>query len=269
MTVLKARINGAWVPITGSAQPWNSAWGIVAVGSWKAGISGIDQPHNAVISDPLTYTMTVGRRYRVVAAMRAIGMSVAGQSLWTFIRRDGTDVADAYSTTPPAAMITPGRVDFLVDGDGASHSWTVHCGVGSGNFKPYLDEPSCFFYIEDIGPVVQAPAIPNPTPPWINMTTFSNGWSNFGGSRAPTSYRKIGDVVELRLAVKGGTASTSITTLPVGYRPPYILDFTGREGGNSYVQAGFAVTTTGSVEWYGTQANNALVCLNCSFSTTP
>ena len=57
---------------------------------------------------------------------------------------------------------------------------------------------------------------------WISPS-FQNGWVNYGGSYEPAGYYKDKfGVVYIKGLVKNGTLSSSIFTLPVGYRPNYI-----------------------------------------------
>jgi hypothetical protein len=61
--------------------------------------------------------------------------------------------------------------------------------------------------------------------PWTAVT-FTNSWVNYGGSKTEAKYRKRGDMVDVRFAIKSGTLSTSAWTLPAGFRPPSTLTFT-------------------------------------------
>lgn len=65
--------------------------------------------------------------------------------------------------------------------------------------------------------------------------TFQNGWSNFLGGNLSAAYHKIGNRVELRGLVTGGTVGggTPIFTLPTGFRPT--------------AQANYGITTTNYV----------------------
>lgn len=65
---------------------------------------------------------------------------------------------------------------------------------------------------------------------WTNMA-LSNSWSNVGGLRPPSGYRKVGDMVQVRLAVVGGTFAVPIFVFPVGYRPLATYDYAVRGGG--------------------------------------
>lgn len=97
--------------------------------------------------------------------------------------------------------------------------------------------------------------------------TLTNSWVDFLSGVAPTAYRRIGDVVELRGAIKSGTLAAAAFTLPVGYRP------TGNE--MFYVVAGpggarLDVVPDGqvTVRDYRSSGTNAMVTLSgVSFST--
>lgn len=56
---------------------------------------------------------------------------------------------------------------------------------------------------------------------WVTATLL-NSWVAFGGSEATPAYQKTADgIVRLRGAVKSGSSATAtVMTLPVGYRPP-------------------------------------------------
>lgn len=60
---------------------------------------------------------------------------------------------------------------------------------------------------------------------WTTVGAFQNGWGNYFGGYHAAAYRKVGDVVELRGLVQGGTVSGSgtgtIFTLPSGFRPAF------------------------------------------------
>lgn len=63
--------------------------------------------------------------------------------------------------------------------------------------------------------------------PWIPLP-YQNGWEDYETGTKPNytrgEYRKVGDVVQLRGLLRGGTANP-ITTLPAGFRPPADLIF--------------------------------------------
>jgi hypothetical protein len=102
--------------------------------------------------------------------------------------------------------------------------------------------------------------------PWIRPT-LTSPWTDFGSSRAPTAYRKVADNVELRVgAVAPGTTASGaiIFVLPVGYRPPGVLDFIGRDGGPTPVI--YNVTAAGEVRWYGVAGNSTICCFYAIFS---
>lgn len=59
----------------------------------------------------------------------------------------------------------------------------------------------------------------DPTPEWIEVTSFANGWINYGGEYQVARYRKQSGWVYVQGLVKNGTAPGNIFQLPPGYRP--------------------------------------------------
>ncbi len=61
---------------------------------------------------------------------------------------------------------------------------------------------------------------------WHNVSTFSNGWSNYGNGWAPARYYKDAcGIVHLSGMMNVGTLGAAAFTLPAGYRPAYNLSF--------------------------------------------
>lgn len=62
---------------------------------------------------------------------------------------------------------------------------------------------------------------------WSNVS-FNTGWTDYGGSYQTAQYKKVGDLVFLRGLVKRTSgSSTTMLTLPAGYRPPAQCLFVG------------------------------------------
>lgn len=99
--------------------------------------------------------------------------------------------------------------------------------------------------------------------PWTDVT-FQNSWVNFGGTRQDVQYRKVGDLVEVRGAMKDGTNNTTAFTLPAGFRPPADMDFICRD--NSAL-AIINIETDGEFKTFS--AGNTLTSFYVSFSVTP
>lgn len=98
---------------------------------------------------------------------------------------------------------------------------------------------------------------------------FQNSWVNDTASGFQvTQYRKVGDVVEVRGAVESGTATSTIFTLPVGYRPPDDLGFQGSSGATGAAAILVAPSGNVSVAGYLGAGSNANVQLNFRFSVT-
>jgi hypothetical protein len=93
--------------------------------------------------------------------------------------------------------------------------------------------------------------------------TFQNGWVNFGSGYAEAKYRKVGDRVEVRGAVKTGTVGTAVFTLPAGFRPPAKIIYTA-DGNGSYGR--LEVGTGGTVTHL--TGGNAFFAFAFAFSVT-
>lgn len=79
-----------------------------------------------------------------------------------------------------------------------------------------------------------------------NNPAFTNAWVNFGAPFMSAAFRKEkGGVVRLRGVVKLGTPTTSIFTLPTGYRPPATALF-GVHGSGS--EGRLDISTAGLVQ---------------------
>lgn len=249
-----------------------NALGIIAKGALVTGVPlSIAANTPTSVSTPVNVTLAVGRRYRVVGLWRAT-QAPAACTIRSMLYDGGVDKSSTYGDRYfwLANSYEMHIAEWLIDGDGAAHSfvWTATSGAA---FSPYLDYGH--FYVEDVGPNTY-PALPIPaTPPAWTALTYNSGWSFpvSGGytNRSQSSYRKIGDIVYLRVTGQNaGGQGTPICTLPVGFRPPGVVDFIGRDKAGACV---FNVNTTGEVYWYGTNPNAAspdAVNLNCSFSTT-
>lgn len=90
--------------------------------------------------------------------------------------------------------------------------------------------------------------------PWITPTLL-NGWANFSTFQ-PVQYRRIGNRVVIRGTVSGGTASSSIFNLPVGYRPLAGNAFCATNGLNAV--SSVTISTGGSVNAYTAGAVHSL-----------
>ena len=104
--------------------------------------------------------------------------------------------------------------------------------------------------------------IASTTPSAWTAVTFQNGWSNFGSGLQQCHYRGVGDEVEIRGVIGGGTTGTVAFTLPTGFRPPATLAFPAAAAGNF---ATANITAAGTVAI--TAANTGSVHLSIRFST--
>ena len=93
------------------------------------------------------------------------------------------------------------------------------------------------------------------------VPTLGNSWVNFGAPYQVARYRKVSGWVSLEGSIKNGTTSTTIFTLPAGYRPGDAQQFLGVS--NAFT-ARIRVDNTGTVQVdaYATGGNNAVVSLD-------
>jgi len=106
------------------------------------------------------------------------------------------------------------------------------------------------------------------TPTAWTAPTLLNGWVSYGAGFIAPGYRKVGDMVQIRGAVKSGTMGVSAFNLPVGFRPPAAFDAQVYSDNGSAIQVcSLTITAAGDVliQWGG----NARVGLGCQFSITP
>jgi hypothetical protein len=121
-----------------------------------------------------------------------------------------------------------------------------------------------------MGPISYGiPPATDPTPTAVQWTLmpFAPTWTHYGAPFGPCSYRKVGDVVTMRgLAISTGT-STTLATLPVGYRPAIV------HVGSAIIQdtaQQVRINPDGTVFTQIAVAANTWVSLNdVSFSVTP
>lgn len=109
------------------------------------------------------------------------------------------------------------------------------------------------------GTVLASPQAGFPTA-WV-VPTLDTGWATAAGSQ-PVRYRRVGDNVQVEGTVQnttGGVLSSSMFTLPAGFRPP-VLQY-GR------YPAGVLVSAAGVVQPNASVAASALIGIAITFST--
>jgi hypothetical protein len=233
-----------------------NALGVIAVG-----FPVQPQPvTSATTQNTLTYALgwraLVGRRYRIVFAMRAltqgqIRVYVNSNGTQTHPNINGDRWASAYGNYNNVS------VSWLVDGDDGLYSTQIMCDANAAGYSFYPTE----FYIEDVGPNTY-PALPIPeVPPAWTALPFQNSWVNYDlGTWSWGGYRKIGDEVMLRgLVLKTGNvaANENVGLLPAGFRPPKNAIFNQQTSNNpSFVRVdvwtdGGIKISTASATGYG------------------
>jgi hypothetical protein len=247
-----------------------NALGVVAIGSMVTAEAPRTFAANTVadLTTRMSFTSIVGRRYRMKVFVRVIQCTTgeANINLFPYGSGIGGTGADSWTRLNQGAY-TFAYSEVIFDGTGvaSSYYWTVN---PTDTTNAWLDGLSNF-YIEDVGPNT-SPALPIPaTPPaWTPLTPVS-GWSNVGAGAAPLSYRKIGDVVQLRGELNYNIGANPFATLPVGFRPAYGQTFNGVVRISPYPSIAIAVGADGTIGAYGLSSAVDFGIGTISFSVTP
>jgi hypothetical protein len=108
------------------------------------------------------------------------------------------------------------------------------------------------------------------TPTAWTALTLQNGWTNYGSGTQVGQYRKIGDMVYIRAALKAPGTATTIGNLPAGFRPAFQLEFPCSYYSGSRLICGVTVNGAGDVVAPDVVPVNALLSLSViAFSITP
>lgn len=93
------------------------------------------------------------------------------------------------------------------------------------------------------------------TETWHAMT-LQNGWTDYGGTEAPSSYRLVpspANCVQVHVAMRSGTVAngTVIATLPAGYRPAHVTHHAITTSVNGTRSPQLALDTAGNLSIFG------------------
>lgn len=98
---------------------------------------------------------------------------------------------------------------------------------------------------------------------WVAMT-LNSPWVDYGAGFRTARRRKLGSLVIIEGLVKSGTTGSTISTLPVGWRPPEGLVLGTITDPNVFAR--LDVTAAGAIVCYFT-GTSAYVSIHCSFHT--
>lgn len=211
-------------PTPSAVDRWNSAWGIIAMGTFPPPLAPHVLSVTGVLTNPLTATLITGRRYRIFLQCRAVNPIGGATSVSFYLRDNGTATRGwQYGGDPyvyAAGNYSTAAFEWLYNGDNTQHSFEVMVdpGAGANVFTDYG-----LWYIEDIGPLSYGlPPAVDPTPTTVVWTPLTpvGGWVAPSASEIQPGYRKIGDVVYLKGLVFGGPSSAlgqPVFNLPAGY----------------------------------------------------
>lgn len=262
MPVLYARIDGAWVPVgggggggpdevfIGSDDPiadnpnaelwydtdavapvtddlrWNTAWGVVATGSFIGGANWtLTAGTNVRITNDLSFTSVVGRQYRVVCQIRAVG-TIGSPGLNFLI--NGAPFGTGNDTWATQGAAYGGRMfEGRFTGNGTAHTFWIG-GSTTPATSLWLDGIASF-YIEDIGPTTAfVPVSLSTGASWgsVNIPNYVFGTTtaDWTGSTTVVPW-PIGRALNLLVQFTGWANNfTDANSSPVAYRIALSLD---------------------------------------------
>jgi hypothetical protein len=195
-----------------------TALGIVAMGS-TTGASGVAIGAGTIdVSNTISFTPVIGRRYRLVYRMRAI--SAAGAQVNLAIV--GTNIAANDTWRYVAANYQAIETELVFNGTGVASTYKVQLTTNIA-CTIFNDENIGQFYIEDVGPSVSPPMpIPATQPAWNVFTpTFRNGSTDVSGA-FDCRYMRVGRLITAHYAINIISATTGQWNigLPVPARVP-------------------------------------------------
>ena len=186
-------------PLTDDLR-WNTAWGIVGVGSIFAANPLQLAGSFSKVTNPINLVTLVGRRYRVVFQTRAVTTATAGtDSSVNFGLYDNgasrIDLADWYCATSGASGTAYNSTDWgaVIEGDGAAHSFEIWGRAWGTNGTAHVSS-NCRYYIEDVGPVTGSALAP---------MTVSDRWNAAWGMQTRAT----------KSVTEGGLSSTEYVIL--------------------------------------------------------
>lgn len=170
------------------------------------------------------------------------------------------DIADRRTSTAGQHRITTlGGIRAVTNPTRPTLNLKPHSDViletDTGN--AYVWDGANWLFIFSVGSAI--------APSWTNPTLL-NSWANFGAPFQTAQYRKIGDMVQLRGLIAGGTLGTNAFVLPSGFRPNAELIFASIQSSTANVGRVRILSTGGVVPSTSTDTPGATNAF-CSFDT--
>jgi len=231
---------------------WYTSWGIIATGTFTFG-DGVGWTSGADITNVINLATVNGRKYRAILVIRAISCTNNATPQFQ-IFKDGVSQTDRYVNILGSNGYANAHLQYVFDGDGASHAFKWVLGTATIAGLTGWSSGG-HWYIEDMGPVTGSSITPTVViTPWTNATLV-NAWTNAASPMGPLQYRKVGEVVQLRGTVHdNATTAAVMTTLPVGFRPPYEMNVATMgysSGSNTWGVFALNMPTSGIVQRHG------------------
>jgi hypothetical protein len=257
MPVLKARIGGAWVNVGGggssasevevsatdpigtnpSAELWYdtaavasgvtvASPGLVAYAKAPGTTQNLTTNSTTDVTGlSVTFNAIAGHTYKTTVFINLQAGAAGAGVFHTYIANASNGVLAASLMgliNNETKSTTPIIVETGLSGTTTRKAQVALSFQAAGGTSMVVNDAArnAYIIVEDITPAT-ADGLATA---WTDVT-FQNSWANKGGTEQTCQYRKIGDIVYLR-GVMGRTAVTydqSAFTLPVGYRPPFLL----------------------------------------------
>ena len=217
---LKVRVGGAWGPV-GTARG-DGALGVIAAAP-VFGSTNMTSGVMTAITPVVNVYLYSGRRYRLSCQLRAITSSTTGYNAKVYA--GGVEQAWMDQWFFSSGSYASGPAVIVIDGDNTQRALDIRMTGATGT--AIYGGTTCQFTVEDIGPnSALAPPVPDTPPAWTALAFGNATWSNMGTNNAPLSYRKIGDMVQVRGEVHfTATGGNPMATLPAGCRPGWLHTF--------------------------------------------
>lgn len=264
MGVLKVKVGGTWTEVPGVGGGGGGAPGIVAYRQTSAQQSITAVAFADVTTLTATFTAIAGRTYRTTAVVAYIKTTAVGTvSVVLANAADGVLNGTAAPSGPNAYGFVV--VDYVESNISGTQTRKVRLHPGTDGVAVQGAPGGGYYSTLVIEDITAAAAVGAPTTSLWTPVTFQNSWANLGAPYQLCQYRMVGDVVQVRGTMAGGTIGVAPAfTLPVGYRPPAILHLptysNAAFGGITLLDIGEVRPVTGSNAWFG---------VNFQFSVTP
>jgi len=207
----------------------NTAASQVAYGVWNTSFAGSgplppDSPfHMSITRDGLSWGIWEAQAYTILA-IRTFDVPLVADDL-TRYETEAVIEGDTVTVRYPDGYVDVVRDSRIAALGGAFPFWEILAtdGAASSGTRPEIEalwaDANPVGLSVSTSPVGALYRAMKPAAPAWTTATLQNSWAPLGYGTGPAQYRKIGDTVQIRGNVTGGTIGTAIFTLPANCRP--------------------------------------------------